>query len=1552
MEEEQEEQVEEKDEKEPVKEEKEAVAEESTKKEPVAEEPVVEEPVAEEPVIEEPVIEEPVQENIAVQNVMPEEQPIQLYSNANLGNNIYTPTTGSSFFLYTTNSNITVDDDGYMTISADNTDGDKTAYANFMTKPFADIKVGDRYWLNYELTDVDAKKGEEAVNNTSLFISSADNLDPEFEDRIVFSISDGETYSGKSFLTAVRSTDEATTGLRSFFCVPAGAKVSFKIKITLRKVEDTGNLYPYSFMIKGTGISVNDDLNIEMDCAYDSANSNVFHNFFASKGNIEDGEYYKVSYVLKPEEVVGTPTVYIKSTDNGGNISQLGNENDIIIRPTAGDTTPIEGSFVALGKDTTDVNGETKTSNNMLRSYVVTSGTNKVKGTMAIDVEKLTSYDITVDSDVTAKREDVRDANSAKAPEGQVVSYSFTAEGNVVPEVKDSENNNIPFTYKNGKLTFTMPASPVTIGVTVFQLSAVVDGYEIKPQAAGTDLYLFLPANADFSKLAMKGNVSISGTEKGFNLNLTDTAETINLAKLFTEEMKSGVAYDLKLNGNVTVKVMRADNISSLFITSDKTVAELNVNDKSNKGKGEVIMVGKDGNQINENIELAQIKGRGNTSWTSSGEKRPYNIKLGKKAELISGAGKATKWCLISDNCNGGWVHEAAGLANEAAYDMYEQIGGKDAMKHEFINLYINGEYRGVYMITEKVEIDKERIDITKSKYDVEDETSTTIIINKDRKVDPYPQYWSKDLADKATLAADDDPAIQAGIQAYQYATNAKASKMGGYLLELDRGFNSEASWFITSHGTPYVLKEPEFASKEQVQQIAIYVQQAEDALYADSGYNSEKKYYTDYYDIDSAAKKIIIDLASAQCDTYVTSCFFSVDVDGEGKLGKIYSGPAWDYDGSNFASQTPVESYYPEKYSSNNAACNPHIIYELYQHSEFADAMKKLSDGTLKTVWEAEKDKIASDITSITNSYEMNKILWPKGNSGAKEDFTDPNALNTFKTNFDNRYDVWYAGYTDSKLHGVDVAKSIDRITATSNATSYQWYKLNEDGIKLEIIDGATESVYKPSEDRTYYCAATGSAVNYLAAGQMTMYSAPVEFEVTRLTVKYDSNNGSDPTNETVKYGDEITVPEKPEKTGWTFTGWKSGETTYKPGDKIEVTDNITLVAQYVPNQTPVVPGNVVNYIVEYYKENLDGTYEKVEADSTRKGDKIGSTVTAEEKDYDHYVLNKEKSKLSGELVAIKSASDIVTLSVYYDLDEHTVAFDLKDGSEASVQTIKHGKTAEKPADPGRTGFRFLGWFSDENLTTEFDFSQAIEEDTTVYAGWKKKSSDGGDPSYTGGSSSSGVSSSSSSKNDVTADKETENGSIKLDKDSASKGSTVTITVTPDEGYETEKVTVIDKNGKEIEVKDNGNGTYTFTMPATGVDVKADFKEATGDSAEEEPTVITMQIGNNDVSVNEKKFTNDVAPVIRNDRTLVPIRVVTETLGGTVDWDDATKTVTLNIDGKEIKMTIGVILEKYGVAPTIINDRTYVPIRFVADELGAEVQWNEETKEVTIIKK
>lgn len=129
--------------------------------------------------------------------------------------------------------------------------------------------------------------------------------------------------------------------------------------------------------------------------------------------------------------------------------------------------------------------------------------------------------------------------------------------------------------------------------------------------------------------------------------------------------------------------------------------------------------------------------------------------------------------------------------------------------------------------------------------------------------------------------------------------------------------------------------------------------------------------------------------------------------------------------------------------------------------------------------------------------------------------------------------------------------------------------------------------------------------------------------------------------------------------------------------------------------------------------------------------------------------------------------------------------------------------------------------------------------------------------------------------------------------------------------------------------------------------------QEETTQPTQETPkqTIVTMQIGSKILFVNSVAAEKDAAPVIRNDRTLVPIRFITESLGGAAAWNGAAKEVTLTIDGREIKLTIGKTLEKYGVAPVIIGERTYVPVRFVADELGAATAWDDATKTVTITK-
>ncbi|MBN2558523.1 MAG: copper amine oxidase N-terminal domain-containing protein, partial [Clostridia bacterium] len=109
---------------------------------------------------------------------------------------------------------------------------------------------------------------------------------------------------------------------------------------------------------------------------------------------------------------------------------------------------------------------------------------------------------------------------------------------------------------------------------------------------------------------------------------------------------------------------------------------------------------------------------------------------------------------------------------------------------------------------------------------------------------------------------------------------------------------------------------------------------------------------------------------------------------------------------------------------------------------------------------------------------------------------------------------------------------------------------------------------------------------------------------------------------------------------------------------------------------------------------------------------------------------------------------------------------------------------------------------------------------------------------------------------------------------------------------------------------------------------------------------------------VNGNDITELSAPVIQNDRTLVPIRFVTEELGATVTWDGENRTVLVEKDSMSIFLRIGSYIvdynhgEKYmlsDVAPMIINDRTYVPLRLISNAFGTGIDWIDETRTVVV---
>ena len=191
-----------------------------------------------------------------------------------------------------------------------------------------------------------------------------------------------------------------------------------------------------------------------------------------------------------------------------------------------------------------------------------------------------------------------------------------------------------------------------------------------------------------------------------------------------------------------------------------------------------------------------------------------------------------------------------------------------------------------------------------------------------------------------------------------------------------------------------------------------------------------------------------------------------------------------------------------------------------------------------------------------------------------------------------------------------------------------------------------------------------------------------------------------------------------------------------------------------------------------------------------------------------------------------------------------YTAQFDTNGGSAVDkVKTDKNGKI-ERPADPTKEGYIFVGWYSDSKLTKPFDFSAELTANSTLYAKWKENNE------------------------------------------------------------------------------------------------------------------IILTIGSRKISVFGREIQNDVAPKIVNDRTMLPIRIVAESLGGTVTWNGELQRVTIQKGADVILITIGAdtayvngTAVKLDAAAFVENGRTYLPLRFISETLGAQVVWNEAEKTVTITK-
>lgn len=234
------------------------------------------------------------------------------------------------------------------------------------------------------------------------------------------------------------------------------------------------------------------------------------------------------------------------------------------------------------------------------------------------------------------------------------------------------------------------------------------------------------------------------------------------------------------------------------------------------------------------------------------------------------------------------------------------------------------------------------------------------------------------------------------------------------------------------------------------------------------------------------------------------------------------------------------------------------------------------------------------------------------------------------------------------------------------------------------------------------------------------------VKYDLDEHTLTFETNGGSAINPVTVRHGNAVARPADPTKDKYTFIGWYADPEFTEEYDFATVLEaDKTIYAKFELTSTPI--GDIyVRYDVLHIKQLPDGTYDLANAEVEHLSAKKDTTVTAVIKDYratHHVNVNRTLSKLTGTAIQPYMGVDgkpvYTILSVYYDLDFHTLTFDTMGGSKIAPETVRHGLTVAKPKDPVNGGYIFDGWYTDKTFRTPYNFATPLTQDTTIYAKW-----------------------------------------------------------------------------------------------------------------------------------------------------------------------------------------------------------------------------------------
>ena len=480
-----------------------------------------------------------------------------------------------------------------------------------------------------------------------------------------------------------------------------------------------------------------------------------------------------------------------------------------------------------------------------------------------------------------------------------------------------------------------------------------------------TENIFYLPSSADPTKVLFAADADVT-YEMGSVSGTLQAGETLDLTPGKTTDARGAECYVATIGaGNVRKKYTfyHDSKLSSIMITTSQGLSFVEKNKNNRDKDAKILILNEKGDveysDVDENV-TSELKGRGNATW--SYYKKPYQIKLGKKTDLF-GMGKAKTWILLAN------YTDQSALHNALAFELSEALEVPYSIDYRYVDLYIDGEYRGLYMICEKVHVDEERVDIT-------DLEKANELANPNQALDSF-------AVKKVTSGALIDDSI---LTYYTYCDGMKspADITGGYIVELDniRG-ESEPCRFQTVYGNTYVVKYPEFASKAEMEYIAELFADMEEAIFSATGYNAEGIHYSEYIDMESFAGVYTVQEVMKNWDAYLSSMFFFKDVDVNGKTSKIYMGPIWDLDNTlgniNFNYEFGEDTAYLWAQNGEYSTFARDFAKKLMSHEDFQAVTAAQFDKAYVAVKEyfAENGWFAETVEEIEEAVMMDRTRW-----------------------------------------------------------------------------------------------------------------------------------------------------------------------------------------------------------------------------------------------------------------------------------------------------------------------------------------------------------------------------------------------------------------------------------------------------------------------------------------------------------------------------------------------------------------------------------------------